>query len=291
MSWLHTQVSYYRTHADNIGVVVTFDQIFYLRLKESIDTIEKIFQLRNLDKNAVDYKQRKLELKAQLPCFTPAAILQSKAKGSLIEIERTGIMQLDFDKDVCDQYDIEELKHCVFSLPFVAYCGLSCSGDGFFAMALIAEPQRLYEYADHCFKVFESYGIKPDTSKGKRIENLRYVSYDANMLIKDDPQPLRIIPKSIQSSKKALNKNKTLFKDSLLNHGLLQISNAQVGQRWETVQRVAYTIGGTCNNNYLDEIKNAINNNSSFNGEEIKYFKCAEDCFREGTTKPLQKLN
>jgi hypothetical protein len=36
--------------------------------------------------------------------------------------------------------------------------------DGFYALALIAEPDKLSDYAEHCFEVLKDYGIQPDES-------------------------------------------------------------------------------------------------------------------------------
>lgn len=101
-------------------------------------------------------------------------------------------MQIDIDAKDCAGYDIEELKQAVFALPFIAFVSLSCSGDGFYAIAAIAEPDRQREYAEHIFNVQEQYGLSCDRSKGRNYNDLRYCSYDANMLDRNDVEPLRI---------------------------------------------------------------------------------------------------
>ena len=90
-------------------------------------------------------------------------------------------------------YDIEDVKAALFSLPFTAFCALSCSGDGCFALLSIAEPDKLDLYTEHLFAVLiEDYGIKPDTGKGMNAHDLRYCSYDGNMLIREKPEPLYV---------------------------------------------------------------------------------------------------
>lgn len=286
------QVSLYRTHADNTGKTSTYRDILLTEYKKDLPAIKK---LRGLDKSAVDYKKNKIELKSSLQCYTPAALLSTKARGKVSEIHRTGIMQLDFDNVSISGYDIEELKHSVFNLPFIGFCGLSCSGEGFYALALIAEPYRLNEYAEHCFYVFSKYGVSVDTSKGKKIENLRYLSYDSDMLIREDPQPLKIKHfKSLTPIKNSENKiiPVNIFpginnNSNLINAKLRMLQEVREGHRWETVQRVAYTLGGLCDPNLLAEIKNAINCNPEFFGDESKYEKCAEVCFSAGSNQPI----
>jgi VirE N-terminal domain len=289
-NWLDRQVSLYKTHGDNNGRVTTFREVLLTDFSKDLQTI---ISLRALDKFAENYDTEKLSLKSKLQCYTPAALLACKAKGKLQEISRTGIMQLDFDyKDISD-YDIEELKQAIFyGLPSVVFCGLSCSGDGFYALVAIAEPERLTEYAEHCFEYFKKYGVNPDESKGKKIENLRYLSYDCNMLIRENPEALKI--------KRFIKKptpNKAVFLPSpyqptangngLLNKAIKDIQQTQKGQRWATVQTVAFTIGGLNDPQYLQDLINAINNNTAFAGQEEKYIKCAKDCFHAGSLKPL----
>ena len=126
MSWLNTQVSLYKSHSDNIGRAATFEEIIYLHFMSDMQTI---FDLRKLERTIENYELKKKELKSKLQCYTPAGLLKSKAKNNLIEIQRSGIMQLDFDKNVCDQYDIEELKLAVYDLPFIAQYFVFISAD------------------------------------------------------------------------------------------------------------------------------------------------------------------
>jgi len=291
MNWMNKQVSLYTSHSDNIGRPAAIGDVL---LSEFGRDMQTLVDIRKLDRSAPDYKTRKVDLKAKLQAYTPAALLATKEKGKLTEISRSGLLQLDFDHEGIADYDIEELKRCVFSLPFIAFCGLSCSGEGFYALACIAEPERLSEYAQHIFLTLDDYGIKADTSKGKKVENLRYVSYDANMLIRDDPEVLRI---THFRTKPRMNKSpqspllpKAANAGGLIRSQLAKIQTATVGNRWDTVQRVAYTLGGVADASILYGIKSEIEANPAFNGEEAKYIKCAEDCFTAGANRPLASI-
>lgn len=293
-SWLHTQVSLYRTHSDNFGRAATLRDIL---LNEFIRDIDTLIDIRQLDRSASGYEIAKKELKDTLQCFTPAALLQSKQKNNVQIVQRSGLMQIDIDKKGNEDYDMEELKQHMFTLPCVAFCGLSPSGDGFYALVRIAEPERLAEYAEHFFVVLKHHGITPDTSKGKKVENLRYVSYDGNMLIRDDPQPLQVKRfYKLQEPKKAMAQRSyacsSRFGYPASNNGLIlssldKIKNATTGQRWQTVQQVSYTLGGLNDSTILDAIKTEIARNPQFTDQEEKYWKCAEDCFSDGLLKPL----
>ena len=282
------QVSLYSTHGDNTGRPVTIRQVLLSSFSRDLPTLIK---LGKLDQTDPQYKQQKQALKATLQCYTPAALLASKARGQVSEIHRTGIMQLDFDHEGISEYDTEELKQCVFSLPFIGFCGLSCSGDGFYALALIAEPERLAAYAEHCFDVLLSYGIKADTSKGKKVENLRYVSYDSRMLIRENPVPLKInrfkpvpVPKPVNAGTSG---HEVTADHPLVKKQLELILTTTVGCRWQTVQKAAYTLGGLGDPMLLEAITACIQRNQAFAGQEAKYIKCAGKCFADGALQPL----
>lgn len=288
-NWMNKQVSLYRTHVDTTGQATSYYDIFNRHATKDLTILTA---LKQLDRTAFDYKLQKSNLKAKLQCYTPAALLGSRASGHLNVIHRTGIMQLDFDDQDIREYDLQELKHAVFALPFIGYCGTSCSGDGFYALALIAEPERLKEYAEHCFQILKCYDIKPDESKGKKPEDLRYVSIDMK-LVRPNPEPLRIkqfmakeAPKKLYTPtyidiKRGSNKGR-------VNNMVDAISKAYVGNRWATVQQAAYTLGGLQDQSNLNYLIDAIHNNSSFKGEESKYIKCAQDCFSAGWQKPFK---
>jgi VirE N-terminal domain len=292
LKWLDQQVSLYRTHADNMGCPATLREVLFTAYQRNKGTIDL---LRNLDRKSGNYGIRKKQLKAKLQCYTPSALLKTKKAGKKTELSRTGMLQLDFDFQDIQDYDIEELKKSVFSLPFIGFCGLSCGGDGFYALALIAEPYRLAEYAEHLFQVLLQYGIKADQSKGKKVENLRYVSYDENMLIRKNPEPLRMANFKAKSPTKPLsvmrgNRDPVIAGNGLVIASLMKIKNATIGNRWVTVQKVAYTLGGLGNPAIIDSIKNEIKANPQFDDSTAKFIKCAEDCFAEGLKRPFNGL-
>jgi len=178
-------------------------------------------------------------------------------------------------------------------LPFIAFCGLSCSGNGFYALALIAEPGKLNDYAEHCFEILKTYEIIPDESKGKKVENLRYISYDGNMLIRENPEPLKI--KHFKRKAQSENKNKfsshsvnqVEINDKRISKLLAAIAQAQPGQRMSTISKYSFTLGGLGKPELLDSITAIIVNNSSFSDQESDFLKCAKKCFHAGSLKPI----
>jgi hypothetical protein len=307
MNWQDTQVSLYSSLADNTGRPATLRDILFTDfalphewyfkhhglnkwLSGNYNDLETIIDLRTREMS----KEEKMMLKATLQCFTPAGLLKTKKQGQIEEISRSGLMQLDFDYNDIQDYDIEELKQAVFSLPFVAFCGLSCTGKGFYALVQIAEPERLKEYAEHCFVVLKDYGITADTSKGRNLNDLRFVSYDSNMLVRENPETLKI--KQFKTKKTVQQKiNSTAFpsrssSNALVSSTLAKVRNAVEGNRWQTVQQAAFTLGGLQDEALLGDLQEMIKHSSQFAGLEEKYCKCAADCFNAGKNRPLSQL-
>ncbi len=289
MNWMDTEISLYITHYDNTGRPATIREILMSEFQ-----IDIICELRKLDENHKNYEADKKELKDRLKAYTPAGLLASKQKDNVIEIKRSGIMQLDFDGNDIADYDILELKQCVFSLPFIGFCGLSCSGKGFYALALIAEPEKLKDYAFHCFDVLQQYGIKADRSKGRNVQDLRYLSYDSNMLIRENPEPLyvkRFKPQPAPQRKiveTTTDLNLHGKSKVMLLWGLKEIRNATIGHRFPTVQKVAHTLGGLNIECTLDYIINTINTSEQYKGVESKYIDCAKACYNDGLAKKIE---
>lgn len=283
MNWLHKQVSLYGSRLDTVGTPISLRDILFTHSWEDIDIL---CELRKLEPDQKKYGD---ELKAKLKLFSPSALMKSRAAGAIEIIHHTGLMQLDFDYSAIHEYDIEELKECVFALPFVALCSLSCSGRGFYALVSISEPERQKEYAEHCFRVFEGYGIKPDKSKGRNPQDLRFLSYDANMLLRENPEPL-LLPqrKPIQPLKfKGNGFTQSNYRRPGIDRQIDKIHSAVIGERWPTIQQVAFTLGGYNQPDLIHSIIEAINLNPEFRGKERKYIECAIKCFEDGQLKPF----
>ena len=270
-NWLDTKTSFYKNHSDRIGKPATFRQILF---SSFADDLPAIMQLKGLDPGD---SEKKRELKKSL-----AAYSMNLMEGRINVKSYSGLMQLDFDK-IAD-FDIEELKEAIFSLPFIAFCGTSCSGRGLYAFAKIAEPERLKDYAQHVFEVFKYYQIPIDTTKGGNYNDLRYVSYDANMLYRISPKAL-CIKRFYKPEQPKRHKSSLHNDDGLIRWAVSKIQSALVGNRFEVVRKISFTMGG--HNAGLDEIRNAILQASQYTGEENEFIKVAEQSFRAGQRKPI----
>jgi hypothetical protein len=297
MNWWDLQTSLYDCLADNFGRCRTFRDIllndfvvphhwFFKHhptdkwLSDTDNDLDTIIDLRTKEIS----KEEKLMLKSTLQCWTPSALLECKKKTQVKIIHKNPILQLDFDN--LEDYDIDELKAAIYDIPFVCFVGLSASGKGLFALLLIEEPEKLEAYAEHCFKYFEGYGLPVDTSKGRNYTDLRFISYDSKMLFRDDPVALKIkrfnAPKVVRRANVPI---KIKCNSGLITWAIREVQNADVGQRFEIVRKVAYTMGG--HGTGLEEIKQAIRECSQYAGLHDKYLTHAVEGFEAGKLKPI----
>jgi hypothetical protein len=274
-SWLDFITSFYNNHLDKVGQLLTLRQILFSKFSDYLSTLIKI---KSLDRDDPNYENKKRKLKSLLGCYS----LNHLQKRTNV-LSYSGLLQLDFDN--IDEYDIEELKRAIFALPFIGFVGVSCSGNGLYAFAKIAEPERLQDYALQIFKVFKDYNIPIDTSKGRNYNDLRYVSYDANMLYRENPDTLKVENFYKKPEKTTYTTAQFTSPSKLITWGVNNIQTAQIGQRFETVRKVAYTLGG--HNRGLDDIKNAIINCPQFNDDKTDFLKLADKCYSDGQLKPL----
>lgn len=293
ISWLDYETSIFNCAADNFGKQRSFNEILFSDFAvphewffKDNKSDEWISGNSNDLQTIIDVRtgkateQEKVLLKQTLQCYTVSASFESKKKGHERLISNLPLLQLDFDK----LDNIDEIKREIFKLPCVGYVGRSVSGKGLFAILLIAEPEKLQEYAEHCFIVFDHWGLKPDTSKGRKCTDLRFVSYDSNAFYRAFPTPLKI--KRFYTKKKESKPfTGSLPSDKLIGWAVKEIQAAQVGNRFETVRRVSYCMGG--HGSGLDDIKSAIYHSSQYSGIENKYLTHADEAFAAGQEKPI----
>lgn len=294
MKWYNQQVNLYNSHNETgAGRIRTLRDVL---MCDALNNIGEIIQLRGLDRQAPDYDQQKRAIKTKLQCHTTGAQVWTR-DGKIPEAERithkTGLTQIDIDHVEAQGFDVEELKQFIFSFPFTCFVARSCSGDGIFAIMAVSEPDKLCDYMAHLHATLAANGIQVD-SKGKNYTDLRYCTYDGNMLIKEDVEPLRI--KHTAKTNPTANRLRATQPrpdysnpSKLIQTQIQLIAQAKAGQRWETVQRVAYTLGGLQDDTLLDSICTAIDSNPAFNSTGNKYHHCARACFEAGRNKPLTK--
>lgn len=247
--------------------------------------LDTILKIRSLDTTSEDYAAEKLKAKLTMQCIMPSSACDYKKTGCENILSFNPFLQLDFDN--LYDFDIEEVKQAIFDLPFVCMVQKSVSGFGLWALAMIEEPEKLAAYAEHCFTLFEKYQIPIDTGKGMNPTQLRFLSWDQNVIWRDDPKPLKV--KRFNTRKVEVKKSRPITFNSdtsvPIRWAVKEVINAQIGQRFETVRKVAYTLGG--HNSGLEEIKQAIKSSSQYTGVTKKYLRHADEAFQAGKKNPI----
>jgi hypothetical protein len=94
----------------------------------------------------------------------------------------TGWMQLDID---CVE-DSAAIRNEVAKISYIAYCSISASGSGIWALVRVEKPELSKRYFRQLAHDLKKRGIQVDLSKGGNPTDFRFYSYDENAIIKSD---------------------------------------------------------------------------------------------------------
>lgn len=165
MSVLNKIVSYFKGINHIHGRDVCLLTILRSRKHE-----EKIKMIRSIpDKSLQSAKKKEL-----LPIYTPAGRLNPRSESGLIEL--SGLACFDFDnaKGHNKEHLLIELK----KIPYIAYAGRSCSGEGIFGFIPLLYPEKYERHYDSFIKFFEQRLMPMGDTCHKSIAQARYVSYN-----------------------------------------------------------------------------------------------------------------
>lgn len=175
MNYLNRNISIYRNVTDNAGTKTTL-RTFLLSNKYRTE-IEAL--------RTVEDKQKRNELKKQLPCIAVSGIFEpTRATENLIE--HSGLICIDIDgQDNRHIANFANLKEHISKLDEVLYCGLSASGNGYFVILPIENPKYHREHFKAIQEDFNRWGIIID-SNCKDVTRLRGYSYDYKPCINEN---------------------------------------------------------------------------------------------------------
>lgn len=123
-------------------------------------------------------KEQRDKLKSLLPAITPSGIFSKRETKGLIQ--HSGFIGIDIDhKENRHIGNYSELKQEIIKIQNVAYCGISVSGTGYFALIPIQDPAKHLQHFLALEKAFKNLGIVID-HKCKNVDRLRGYSYDVD---------------------------------------------------------------------------------------------------------------
>jgi len=138
-------------------------------------------------------KAERTRLKSGLPCATISAICPDGRKAD-DAFEHTGLICIDIDgQDNLGFGSGADLKAEVCKIAEVAYCSLSASENGCFAIFRLSHPENHLGHFFALQRLFKSrLGIVID-GQCKDVKRLRFATYDSEPYINDNAMPFRII--------------------------------------------------------------------------------------------------
>jgi VirE N-terminal domain len=159
-------------------------------------------------------KAERDELKVFLPGITPSAIC-SPTRSAKNVIAHTGLICFDLDKLPPEK--MNDIFNIVISIPFVAYCGLSVSGTGFWGLIPISNKAKHLQHFEAMKIYFKEMGIDiPDPINNrlwgfdvavKDISRFRYQSFDENDYFNHSAQIFNLLFEPPVSVKKPYQPN------------------------------------------------------------------------------------
>lgn len=163
---LSVDVSFYRNVSDKEPQSRNLNDLLF--------TSEFSGQINKVRNAKTDTEKKRLKQSA--PCFTASGLFATGSDDSLIK--HSGLICLDFDrKDQKDVENFDDLKALISAVPFVAYCGLSISGNSYFVLIPIARHELHREHFEALAKAFRRCGLVVDAS-GVNVGRKRFVSLD-----------------------------------------------------------------------------------------------------------------
>jgi hypothetical protein len=143
---------------------------------------EQVLKIRSLATKAERDK-----LKVNLPGITPSAICTPTRSTNNV-IWHTGLIVFDIDKLPAEKMD--EFFNIIIKMPYVAYCGLSVSGTGYWGIIPIINKAKHLQHFEAMRLYFKSAGIDSpyfDVAV-KDVARFRYYSYDENAYFNHNAQ-------------------------------------------------------------------------------------------------------
>lgn len=138
-------------------------------------------------------KAERTRLKSSLPCATISAICPDGRKADDV-FEHTGLMCIDIDGQDNPEFGSgAELKAEVCKVAEVAYCSLSASGKGCFAIFRLSHPENHLGHFLALQRLFKSRLSIVIDGQCRDVKRLRFASYDSEPYINDNAESFRII--------------------------------------------------------------------------------------------------
>ena len=140
-------------------------------------TLKEVLEFRDIQGEINKYRKSKNnEDKLKLPIFMPSGIFKNRGNEGLIK--HNNVVCIDIDKKHnLDVENFDEIPILIRLIPYVAYCGHSCGGEGYFVLLPIEDAKKHKEHYKSICDDFEKCGITVD-KQCLNVSRSRIFSYD-----------------------------------------------------------------------------------------------------------------
>lgn len=240
-------------------------------------------------------KEAKTALKQRLPAITPSGIFLKRNIEGLIK--HSGILCIDIDyQDNTHIGNYSDLKRHLCNIQNFAFVGLSVSGNGFYCMVPISEPENHKLHFRAMQDDLKRFGVIVDKS-GSDVSRLRFYSYDHEAYFNHEAKVYTKILHEVKPKPQPLKSRiTTTQKDVIepLDIIVNMVRGSRDGEKHFVLYRAARLAGGYISGNQLDEttainaLEDAIQAKSNVNSLEDAY-KTIRDGVEIGKGAPIVK--
>ena len=143
---------------------------------------QPIDKLRSMEYHSKEQKDYKIDF----PCWFVGGLFPIEKTEDEDIISYSNILSIDIDKKDNKDIDINKIKNELFKLPYVFMISKSISGEGIYVLILVEDGKYTKEYYTYISNLWsKQYNLNID-NQCTNIGRKRYISYDDNLLIKDD---------------------------------------------------------------------------------------------------------
>lgn len=168
-----------------LSSLIGYDGQHELNMTELFDMISR-WKDKNTRLREVKDKEKRDKMKRDFPCWTPGGIFK---RGSVTDKDiqsYSNVLAIDIDGKDNEGVNMEELKKQLFELPYVFLTSKSISGNGIYALMLVEDGHNNEDHFRAVERLWKKmFGVVVD-EKCKNIGRKRCISYDENLMIKDD---------------------------------------------------------------------------------------------------------
>jgi hypothetical protein len=193
-----------------------------------VDHKDVIQHLRSL--SGETYKNKKRSLAG----ITPSGTFSNRSESGLIE--HSGLIQFDIDgKD--NTVNMDDLKHKIKHIPYVAYLSYSTSGNGLWGLIPIQHKDRHKAHFRAIQKAFDNAGITVDPAPSN-VASFRFISYDPDPYFNNDAEVFTYtIDKKIKRQSGRDNRDKV---EELI--GKIQMTHTDITNGYDNWLKIGFAL-------------------------------------------------